>query len=151
MIAARNKMPDNRKDNDHFSALSSSILSVREALIQASEAEQAHSAQREIREKWRFRVELGTLAALVVAALVAFGGIVITHRDTLKALREVHVTADQQHADTLAAIAKAQQNIEQLKTQADIMHEQLVASSGFPAASGHRQVGICRLTESAMG
>ena len=55
----------------------------------------------------------------MLAAAVAAGGIILSHSDTQKALRDARDLADRQHEDTLKALAKTDAAIEQTRRLAD--------------------------------
>lgn len=89
-----------------------------------SRTQEAIRKQTEIIEKARKHREITTIVALFVAAGVALAGagvaswgIVQAHRDTHKALNDARITAGQQHADTLTALAKTDDTIAALNAQ----------------------------------
>jgi len=101
------------------------IRGVAESVARIREGQNASYSQAAKYERSKKKRDNRTVIALVVAAAVALGGIVVTHRDTLKAIRETHTAADQQHADTLAALVKNDATVAAMKEQADATRGQL--------------------------
>jgi hypothetical protein len=54
--------------------------------------------------------------------------LVVTHRDTTRLIKEARVASNQQHQDTLAALAKTDATITAMQEQARIMSNQLRVS-----------------------
>jgi hypothetical protein len=81
-------------DNDKN--IITSIIGIRTVIDRVANAQQARHNQTDTHERARKKREYGTIAALVLAAAVAVWGIIQSHKDTAKALREAHITADQQ-------------------------------------------------------
>jgi hypothetical protein len=124
----------NRNQQDHRSYTTTpeqdkniidTIVGIRTVIDRVANTQQARYKQTDTHERARKKREYGTIFALFLAAWVAAWGIVQSHRDTNRALKEARTTAAQQHTNTLAALDKIDATINALNGQADIMRGQL--------------------------
>jgi hypothetical protein len=103
----------------------STIVGIGTVIDRVAATHEARYNQTNAHENARKKREYGTIAALVLAAAVATWGIIQSHSDTRKALRDARTAAAQQHTDTIAALSKTDAQIATLQTQTGIMRGQL--------------------------
>src|SRR5271169_1519879 len=129
--------PEYRRNQEHtaqhkegatrYENIIASVVGIRTVIDRVANTQQARHQQTDTHERARRKREFGTIAALIIAAGVAAWGIIQSHSDTKKALTDARITAAQQHTDTLTALAKTDDTITAMKTQANTMRDQFNA------------------------
>ncbi len=104
--ASKKESAQHRHDAEKHEENISAIISVVASIDGIATEQKATRDEQACRENARRLREWLTIIALVVTAAVGGYGIWRTHKDTVAAINEAHVSADQQHRDTLDAIAK---------------------------------------------
>jgi hypothetical protein len=82
------------------------ILGIRTVIDRVAGAQQARHDQADRHESAKAKRDWWTILALAGAASVAAWGILQSHSDTKRALRDAQAVAAQQHSDTLAALSR---------------------------------------------
>jgi hypothetical protein len=85
------------------------ILLVSTAIDAVAAKQEADHKQNKRHERGKAAREWVTIIAISFTAAFALGTLIVTHLDTDRLIKEAKIASDQQHSDTSAAIAVAQQ------------------------------------------
>lgn len=107
--------------------------------------QQANRDQRERHEIHRAKRERITVVIVGIAAVVALGALVVSYLDTHESLSEARSTAAEQHADTLAALAKTDAQIAALTEQTVTLRGQLEEMKTASAIWRREFTGVMQL------
>jgi hypothetical protein len=118
LILERSEYPDPRSRAEDIAAL---VASVDRVVAE----QQGGRDQRERHEIDRAKRERITVVTVGIAAVVALGALIVVYQTTREFLREARSTAAEQHADTLAALAKTDAQIAALTEQTNTLRGQL--------------------------
>jgi hypothetical protein len=126
------KSPTHHKEEaNRHKALISALIDIRSVIDRVASTHEAHYNQTNTHESKRRKREIATIIALAVAALVTVWGIIQSHSDTRKALRDARTVATQQHHDTLNALSRADDANKTAREAFTAVQRPFVVFSGF--------------------
>ncbi|MFI4948616.1 MAG: hypothetical protein ACHQC9_07435 [Alphaproteobacteria bacterium] len=106
----RERENSNQKEEERqrYESVIAAINGIRAPINGVSNTQEARYKQTDTHERRRRNREIGTIIALLLAAVVAACGILQSHSDTRRVLKDARLAADQQHRDTLDSFEAVQ-------------------------------------------
>jgi hypothetical protein len=120
---------NNTSDSDKN--IVSGITGIRATIDRVANAQQARYNQIDRHERAKRTRDWITILALLVAAGVAAWGIIRSHSDTERALRDARTVAKQQHNDTLNALSRADEANTTAREAFTTVQRPFIVFSGF--------------------
>jgi hypothetical protein len=110
---------ENRDRAKHHEENGRNIIAVAAAIDHVAAQQQAYRDQRAGHETHRGGRERITIAVIGVTALLALATIIVTHVDTMRVIKATRTAANEQHNDTVVALAKTDAAIAESRRLAD--------------------------------
>ena len=104
-----------------------SIVPLTTAIDRVANEQTARREQAERHEQKKKNREVATIVGIAAGALIALIALIVTHRDTLKAIREAYRSADTQIAALNGQLQIMRGQLEEMQTEAAIRRSELAA------------------------